>query len=201
MVVATAPRMVHTVAQTPQREPTLQEIHESLDLPGHRVEILGGRIIVSPSPLVTHGRIVVWLIEALSQACVANKWDRLPQTTVDLVATDERIVPDLLVYPGDQADDDRWMVPADGAVLVVEIVSPSSTGDDYGRKRESCAKNGIPMYLIVDPYDATLTLCSEPAADGYRLVHAVDVGDKLGLPEPFGLTLDTAAMPIKRAAT
>lgn len=199
MLVATAPRMVHTVAQAPQREPTLQEIHESLDLPGHRVEILGGRIIVSPSPLVKHGKIVVWLIEALSRVCVANEWDRLPQTTVELTVTDERIVPDLLVYPGDESDDDRWMVPADGAVLVVEIVSPSSVGDDYGHKRESCAANGIPMYLIVDPYDATLTLCCEPGEDGYRLIHSVDVGDKLDLPEPFGMTLDTATMPIRRA--
>jgi Uma2 family endonuclease len=70
---------------------------------------------------------------------------------------------------------------------------PRTTED----KRESCAQNGIPSYLIVDPFDATLTLCTEPSDHGYRLIHIVDAGAELDLPEPFGITLDTSTIPLK----
>jgi Uma2 family endonuclease len=178
------------------REPTLQEIHDSLDIPGHRVELIGGRIVVSPSPVIRHGQIVMWLAESLIDVCAAKGWNRLPQTTLDLLATEERIVPDLLLYPDDESIAGEWLVPADRALLVAEVVSPSSRRDDYEDKRESCAQNGIPMYLIVDPFDATLTLCTEPSDTGYRLIHIVDAGGKLDLPEPFGITLDTSTIPI-----
>src|SRR5512139_1975995 len=112
MAIATVSRMVHTMAQAPEPELTLQEVHESLDLPGHRVELLDGRIIVSPSPLFKHGKIVMWLGDSLRDVCAAHRWARLPQTTLELAATEERIVPDLLVYPDDDALAEQWMVPA-----------------------------------------------------------------------------------------
>jgi Uma2 family endonuclease len=139
----------------------------------------------------------MWLAVALADVCAAKGWTRRPQTALDLPATDERIVPDLLVYPDDESITGRRPVPAGRALLVVEVVSQPSERDDDEGKRESCAKNGIPMYLIADPFDATLTLCTEPSANGYRLIHIVDVGGELDLPEPFGITLDTSTMPIK----
>ncbi|GAA2105947.1 Uma2 family endonuclease [Actinomadura alba] len=187
------------MADPASHRPTLREIHESMEVPGHRVELIGGRIIVSPVPQIRHGEIVFWLGDQLQNVCAAKGWSRLPQTTLDMLATDERIVPDVLVYPREESIAEAWLVPAARALLVVEIVSPSSRRTDYEDKCVSCAKNGIPMYLIIDPYDATLTLCTEPSEKGYRLVHSVDVGDKLDLPEPFGITLDTGTLPIKAA--
>lgn len=197
MALTYATETVHTMDAQQPREPTLQQVHESLDLPGHRVEIIGGRIIVSPSPLIQHGQIVIWLADALRDTCLAKGWARLPQTTVDLAATEERIVPDLLIHPEEDSMVAEWMVPAAKALLVAEVVSPSSRRCDYEDKRASCATNQIPMYLIVDPLQARLTLCTEPSDVGYRMVHSVDVGDKLSFPEPFGITLDTATIPIE----
>jgi Uma2 family endonuclease len=195
MALAYAMETAHTMDD--EREPTLREIHESLDIPGCRIEIIGERIIVSPTPIKRHDKIVTWLSDMLRDACGTAGWDRLSQTTVDLLDTEERFVPDMLVCPEDESTDGEWLVPAAEALLVVEVVSASSRNDDYKSKEESYAKNGIPMYLIVDPFLARLTLCTEPSDRGYRMVHSVDVGEKLDLPEPFDLALDTATIPIK----
>lgn len=198
MATATVPRTGRTMAEPPPpREPTLWELHDSLDVPGHRAEILGGRIIVSPVPSIRHGQIVTWLIVALNEVCVANGWNRLPQTTLDLPATEERVVPDLLVYPDDESVAAEWLVPAGRALLVAEVVSPNSRRTDYEDKWASFSGNAIPIYLIIDPFEVTLTLCTEPGDQGYRTIHSLDVGGKLELPEPFGITLDTATMPVR----
>ncbi|MGI8330222.1 Uma2 family endonuclease [Actinomadura scrupuli] len=197
MALAYAMETAHTMDD--EREPTLREIHESLDIPGCRVEIIGERIIVSPTPIMQHGKIVFWLGDVLRELCETNNWARLPQTTVDLLTTEERFVPDLVLCPEDKSPDGDWLLPPEHTILVVEVVSASSRNDDYKSKEESYAKNGIPMYLIVDPFLARLTLCTEPSDRGYRMVHSVDVGEKLDLPEPLGITLDTATAPIKPA--
>ncbi|WP_460356773.1 hypothetical protein [Actinoallomurus acanthiterrae] len=53
-----------------------------------------------------------------------------------------------------------------------------------------------PLYLLIDPVDepTAITLFSEPSDDGYRTIDRVVAGEKLRLPEPFGLILDTAAL-------
>lgn len=196
MALAYAVEAVHEMEPSHQPTPTLHEIHESLDIPGARVEIIRGRVIVSPTPSIRHGRGVLWLVEALREACVAKGWDRQPQVTLDLPATDERFVPDLLVFPGDKVRDEEWLLPAEHALLAVEVVSPSSRTDDYGAKAESYSTNGVPLCLIVDPLQGTLTLCAEPGENGYGMIHRVNAGEKLDLPEPFGIALDTSTSPL-----
>jgi Uma2 family endonuclease len=178
--------------------PTLEEIHDSLDLPGHRVEIIRRRIVVSPSPARNHNRVIRWLMARFEELCVENGWDQMPQATADLLVTEERIIPDLLLCREDESKDGEWLVSAEEIFLVVEVVSRSSLRDDYENKRQSCALNEIPAYLIVDPFTARLTLCTEPSDDGYRMVHTVDAGAKLDIPAPIDFTLDTTTMPAHR---
>jgi len=57
---------------------------------------------------------------------------------------------------------------------------------------------GIPLYLLVDrwaPGGPTATLYGEPKGDVYTVLSAVEFGDPIKLPEPFGLTLDTGEFP------
>jgi Uma2 family endonuclease len=44
-------------------------------------------------------------------------------------------------------------------LLVVEVVSPSTKADDYRSKRSEYGLLEIPEYWIVDPVEATITLC------------------------------------------
>ena len=59
---------------------------------------------------------------------------------------------------------------------------------------------GVPFYLLVDRFTDPLSvsLYSEPADKGYATITTVDVGEKLHLPDPFGITLDTSALPLPR---
>ncbi|GAA2091738.1 Uma2 family endonuclease [Actinomadura alba] len=197
MALATVLEVEHTVADD-TGGPTIEELYESLDLPGHRVELLEGRIVVSPSPIKLHTLIVMWLGDALREVCDQHGWDRLPHGTVDLHATSERFQPDLFICPADESTHREWLLDAKNVLLAVEVVSPSSRRDDYEVKRAGYAQSEIPLYLIVDPRESMITLFAGPSARGYLRSVAVPIGDKLDLPEPFGIVLDTATMPGRR---
>jgi Uma2 family endonuclease len=80
-----------------------------------------------------------------------------------------------------------------GALLVAEVVSPSSRDYDRRAKARDYARAGIPLYLIVDPFaeQHVLTLLSDPDGRVYRSREEVATGKALWLPEPFGLWLET----------
>lgn len=177
---------------------TLEEIHESLDVPGWRIEMLGGRIVMSPSSIKLHSRIINWLSRKLDALCDDKGWECLTNVTLDLPTTRERIEPDLLVYPLDEATDGQWLLPVDRAILAVEVVSSSSRHDDYETKRKACGLSRVPLYLVIDPEAASLTLYSLPGEEGYRQATPLPAGGRLDLPEPLGFTLDTAEMPMRR---
>jgi Uma2 family endonuclease len=177
------------------RGPTIEELYESLDLPGHRVELLEGRIVVSPAPIKLHNRIVTWLSDSLQDVCAEHGWDRLTHGTVELPATLERIQPDLFICPADESTDGEWLIPAKNVLVAAEVVSPSSRRDDYEVKRIGCARSDVPIYLVIDPRESMITMFAGPSRRGYLRSEALAFGDKLTLPEPFGITLDTTMMP------
>ena len=57
-----------------------------------------------------------------------------------------------------------------------------------------------PLYLTVDRFTnpLSITLHSEPGDEGYATITAVGVGQKLHIPAPFDITLDTSALPLPR---
>ena len=177
------------------RGPTIEELYESLDFPGYRVELLEGRIVVSPAPIKLHNRIVTWLSDSLQDVCTEHEWDRLTHGTVELPVTSERIQPDLFICPADDSTDGEWLIPAKNVLLAAEVVSPSSRRDDYEVKRIGCARSDVPIYLVIDPREAMITMFAGPSRRGYLRTEALAFGDKLPLPEPFGSTLDTMGMP------
>lgn len=94
----------------------------------------------------------------------------------------------------------RSAVPADQVLLVAEICSPSSLRADREVKPLSCARAGIPLYLLIDRFTQpmSLTLMSEPGENGYvraERVAAGPGGGKLEIPAPFGITLDGSKLP------
>jgi Uma2 family endonuclease len=198
MALATVLEAAHTMDDD-TGGPTIEELYESLDLPGHRVELLEGRIVVSPAPIKLHNRIVTWMTLALGSLCEERGWDLLSHGTVELPATSERVQPDLFICPADESTDGEWLLPAKDVLLAAEVVSPSSRRDDYEVKRAGCAQSEVPLYLIIDPRESMITLFAGPSSRGYLRSVAVPIGEKLDLPEPFGIILDTATMPGRRA--
>ena len=180
----------------------LEELYWTLDYgPRHRVELLEGRIEVRPKPAYWHERVVIWLVRSFDPVCEANGWQPTAGADLPLPPTSDIIQPDyLIVRDPDAFPNEGSIVPSDQVLLVAESCSRSSLRADREVKPLSCAKAGIPFYLLVDRFTQplSLTLMSEPGESGY--VRAVRVttgpgGGKLDIPAPFEITLDAAKLP------
>jgi hypothetical protein len=49
----------------------------------------------------------------------------------------------------------------------------------------------VPLYMVIDTFDGEVRLLSHPGDDGYAQQVKVKLGEKLELPQPWNITLDT----------
>lgn len=118
-------------------------------------ELLGGEIIMVPSPGFRHQRISWELEFQLSQHVRERQLGIVADAPLDVVLGegDDREVaqPDVLFIFHERAEvihDDEIRGAPD---LVVEILSPSTVDYDRGYKRTLYARAGVREYWIVDP--------------------------------------------------
>ena len=125
---------------------------------GLRYEIIDGTLIVSPSPVPVHQRVVVRLTVLLVAACPADHevlvapldWQPDQRTSLE---------PDLLVVRKDMIGEKNITQPP---TLVIEVLSPASARIDRMIKFSRYAEGGIDQYWIVDP--------REPSTQVFTLV-------------------------------
>jgi Uma2 family endonuclease len=161
-------------------------------------ELFEGRLFVTPSPMPKHNRASYRLTAAIDAALPAGL-EVLQDLDLDLqlASPDEPGFvprPDLVVV---QQEASRWVdehggaLRASDAVLVVEIVSPSSKRTDRMLKRGEYADAGIPYYWIVDLSEpVSIVACHQAGELGYA-----DGGEITGTfttADPFPLRLDLA---------
>ncbi len=165
--------------------------HDHFDPPeGFTAEVIEGTVVVSPTPSGRHAWIFKRLLLQLEPALPAGL-ESTNNITLHMPATDERYIPDLVVLPTATMDTEEWLLQATDAELVAEIVSPSNSATDRVTKVRGYAASGVPIYLLVDPLERTVTLFSKPAGESYQVTLRVMFGEKLDLPEPFTGVLDT----------
>jgi Uma2 family endonuclease len=171
----------------------LERLWETLDIPGHRVELIDGQIVVSPSPSRWHSSAVYGLTDALIDVTRSRGWELHTSLTVHVAATRERLIPDLMIAPKDAPGFGDNELLAHGALLVAEVVSPSSQRHDLVAKPRAYAEGRVPLYLLIDQLadPATVTLFSDPAGGSYQTCSPATAGQALSLPEPFGIRIDT----------
>ncbi len=171
----------------------LERVWNQLDLPGHRVELIDGQIVVSPTASRRHAVAVDRLMEQLFEVKRQHSWHFYVHLTVHVPATRERLIPDLMIAPADAPAYDDNELLASGALLVAEVVSPSTRRQDRVAKPRAYAQGGVPLYLLIDALadPPAVILSSQPGEHGYARSQVARAGEPLELPEPFGLTLDT----------
>jgi Uma2 family endonuclease len=162
---------------------------------GTRAEIVDGEIIVSPFPNNPHQRVVRYL-NRLFAATIPNEWDIETSGGLVLEPDAQEYQPDLYIAPASAWTDDRPGANPDEVELVVEVVSIGMRDKERDRvsKYGAYARAGIPFYLLVDRYKGAgyVTLFSNPGAGQYLDAHGVPFGEKLRLPAPFDVEVDTA---------
>lgn len=128
-----------------QHELTLGEAAEQLSraLPGHRVEILQGRLVVTPPPDGSHALSLSWLVEAFGGAGARKAGLRYVQG-IGLwlpALPDDYAIPDFSVVDEDFRDAlvQKNCYAPNAFRLVMEVTS-SNWSDDLGPKVESYAQ-------------------------------------------------------------
>jgi Uma2 family endonuclease len=172
---------------------------QELDVPeGWRAEIIfDGTITLTPPPIPAHSWIDILLTELLVLAAPAGT-GVAHQFGARIAATGKLYEPDLAVLPKAvmkaAASGSAPWIECDELMLAVEITSKYNADVDRTWKRKGYAVAGVPLYLLVDRWSrpAAMTLLSEPDGADYRQAVKVPFGERLVLPEPFGVEIDTS---------
>ncbi|NEA62385.1 Uma2 family endonuclease [Streptomyces sp. SID12488] len=177
-----------------QHELTLGEAADQLSraLPGHRVEILQGRLTVTPPPDGSHALSLTWLVEAFGGAGARKAGLRYVQG-IGLwlpTAADDYSIPDFSVVDEDFRDAlvQKNCYAPNVFRLMVEVTS-SNWSDDLGPKVECYAEAGIPVYIVVDRKHDEVLLYQDPVNGKYDVPQRFKRGQDFPVPESVGVTL------------
>jgi Uma2 family endonuclease len=127
-------------------------------LPEHvKAELIGGEIVVTPTPTDRHERLVFGLVFAIEDHLGARERRRIRGSRTEVFASEggeERILqPDVCVLP-------EGVVPAEvkapTPVWVGEVLSPSTAVFDRGVKLSLYAAAGVREAWLVDPDTETV---------------------------------------------
>ncbi|MEU1825446.1 Uma2 family endonuclease [Streptomyces abikoensis] len=181
-----------TVTIDPQHLALLEQA-QRIAPKGVKVEYTDGTIIMQAAPTVIHQRNLFHLRRQFD----AHRPDGfMPTENTDLESPHAAKLrnPDLTYLPEEVMEIEGNTAPADVALIAVEIVSPSNPENDWVGKLRDYAVMRIPLYLIVDARDATVTLFSEPDHDRYHTRTDRKFGETVRIPEPFGFDLDLSRL-------
>lgn len=151
-------------------------------------------------------RVVDRLIKQLFPVVMENGWDFGVGPGVHIPPErGNRLLPELLVARHDAAEVDGNLTGR-GVLLAAELIRPGADRHErLSRRPKAYARAEVPLCLVADPAETmpVVTLFSRPVPvkerdAEERFVYArmlvVCAGEPLDLPEPFGVTLDTAAL-------
>jgi Uma2 family endonuclease len=149
-------------------------------------EYLDGCLVRNP-PTLRHVRVARRSTRLLEDA-VPPGYDVLPEAGWRIEP--DTVEPDVLVAPVDAPGPDLLRVPP---LLVVEVTSPSTRGDDWGRKRELYAEGGAGWYWLADPDADRLAVLRAERGVFVDVTQAVAPAI-LRLAEPFAIDVDLAVV-------
>ncbi|MFB7594116.1 Uma2 family endonuclease [Streptomyces sp. NPDC056160] len=163
------------------------------ELPGHRVEILNGSIVVTPPPDGPHQETLTWLIEECSRA-QARKAGLKYVSGVGLwlpTGPDDYAVPDFSLVDADYKDAlvEKNCYAPHVFRLVLEVTSSNWT-NDTATKVDIYARAGVPVYLIADRRHHEVLLYTDPVDGAYPAPERFKRGQSVPLPESVGVSLD-----------
>jgi Uma2 family endonuclease len=142
------------MVQAPVKQLTFEEYLNYVGEPGLRYELVGGELIAMTPPSWSHFFIAKFLEQQFEAEIQKHllPWAVLRESG-QRTAVDTSRLPDVMVFPLKAVEGalDHAAILNVAALLIVEIVSPSSTGDDYGEKLSEYQAIGVPEYWVVDP--------------------------------------------------
>lgn len=162
--------------------------HERTD--GRRYELIGGSIVVNPSPQPRHQVALGNLYDLLRPGCPTGHRFFFAPMDLDLVGQ-QRVQPDLLLVPTSSIGEQRLQLPV---LLTVELVSASSAVWDQVAKRAAYEESGIEHYWIVDtrPGSPRFTALRLDGSGRYQTV--ADSTERIEVDEPVPISESLARL-------
>jgi Uma2 family endonuclease len=159
-----------------EKKATVQD-YERLE-EGAPYQLIGGELIMTPSPTAFHQSIIYRLILKLGNFVEQKRLGVILQSPIDVYLSDEDVYqPDLIFIRADRAKGlrkDKLRIVPD---LVVEVLSPSTAYYDFTRKKEMYCARGVEEYWIVDPEAETIEVMikQEEIYRTERLLHNSEI--------------------------
>ncbi|MGW2369524.1 Uma2 family endonuclease [Streptomyces sp. NPDC001667] len=176
----------------PQRFALLEEARRALP-EGFKAELSGDLLVVQAPPSAAH-QLNLSKIRRQFDAHTPTGYIDTGNTDLASPRTAKVRNPDLTYLPEEAMATTDSSVAAELALIAVEVVSPSNPENDWVGKLRDYPLMGIPLYLVVDARQKTVTLFSEVENGRYRLREDADFGETVHIPEPFGFILDTSGL-------
>ncbi|MCK8437981.1 Uma2 family endonuclease [Streptomyces sp. D2-8] len=157
-----------------------------------RLEYINGKLEVKAMPDGNHREIFMWLL----RQCLMQRPDLnlVPESGVkaEPYRKGRARTDGTLAAVGRFRGDGEWSDP-DGSLMAVEITSHDRDTDQRDRidKPIGYAEAEIPVYLLIDRDNHTLTVFSEPKDGGYQQISPHPWGATVQLPAPVNITLET----------
>ena len=120
---------------------------------GNRYEFIGGRLYMTPAPVIRHQRVSKRLQSALMRLLEHPGHGEVfyAPLLVEFPGTGDRVQPDLLFVSNQRRGVITEKAVKGAPDLVVEILSPSTAHRDRGIKLDLYARRGVREYWIADP--------------------------------------------------
>ncbi|WSQ10205.1 Uma2 family endonuclease [Streptomyces sp. NBC_01231] len=190
-------RIVSRIHPKP-RSGNLREVAEKIEeATGLRVQIVGGKLVMSPTPRGKHAGVLKRLRRQLEGAVLPEGLDVYEVSSIALPGDpDDYATPDLILLPVEWEEDDDWLAPSEDAALAVEVISQSEKSREIRDKADWYAVARVPVLLVVDPRNGTWTLHTRPDNGAYQDVLPGKFGEPVRLPEPLHLEVATDGFPV-----
>ncbi|WP_030600831.1 Uma2 family endonuclease [Streptomyces achromogenes] len=157
--------------------------------PGYRVEIIGGHLLVTPSPDAPHARALTDLMIPFLAAGLHGEETAVLQNVAIKIPTgaEDYCIPDLVVVDAD-VDDHLIENNAYDPVcfrLVLEVTS-NNWRDGLKTKVGAYAEAKVPVYVVVDRKHQRLHVLTEPDGSEYTSHRVHAPGETVTLPDSVG---------------
>ncbi len=159
---------------------TFEEYLKYEDGTDTRYELVNGELVPMSVGKGIHSLIVDFLVDQIKRAIVElGRSDMAMSGSVGVQSPrggrlETSRIPDITVLPAVQMEsmiDREAVIGLDESppLLVVEVVSPSTKGEDYRAKQWEYCFLDIPEYWIVDPLENQVTVCTLATRE-YKLI-------------------------------
>ncbi len=176
------------VVQETKRKFTYEDYAKTPE--GERYELLDGELIMAAAPNMAHQRVGMQLGGEFYIFIVDRNLGEVYVAPTDVYLTDTDVVqPDILFISKGRSHIRTGKNIRGAPDLVVEILSPSTSANDWGYKKDLYARHGVKEFWLVDPY-AKQVVVMLLKNGSYEIVGVYREDDTLRSPTLEGFELD-----------